>query len=472
MLTRSPALRSIVFMVVFFLAAFALLLFVWQRFGGVAPLSPKGYRVHVHFPQAQNLQPNADVRMAGVTIGKVVSVTPTTGRTDAVLEVERPYVPLRRGTKVMTRVKTLLGETFVALAPGSRDAPMIPEGGSISNADIAQTQQLDEVLGAFDAKTRTTLRRYLQMSAESVDGRGADLNDALGHLGPTAQQLDTLISTLDAQRGDLRTFIDKTGGVFDAIARRPDALRGLVRSGDSVLATTDRMRTGLRRTIDALVPLQRELRSTTGSALGAARLARPTLRTLRTPSRRAGAAIAGGERLGNALTSLFRDLPPSLRAGRAGLPATQRMLRASRPLSAQLLPAGRQLNPVLDLARAYDRDLIGSLGAFGAALQSTVTESDGVARHYLRAVLAANNETNAKQAKRPFTNRHNAYPRPGWLNELADGALTSSDCNNLTPDPNAPTVPVGASGVTPCKVQGGWTFRGHSSYFPQMSPAK
>jgi phospholipid/cholesterol/gamma-HCH transport system substrate-binding protein len=469
MLTRSPALRSIVFMVVFFLAAFALLLFVWQRFGGVAPLSPKGYRVQVHFPQAQNLQPNADVRMAGVTIGHVVTVTPTTGRTDAVLQIDRQYVPLRRGTKVMTRVKTLLGETFVALAPGSRNAPMIPEGGSIANADIAQTQQLDEVLGAFDAKTRTTLRRYLQMTAESVDGRGADLNDALGHLGPTAQQLDTLISTLDAQRGDLQTFIDKTGGVFDAIARRPAALRGLVRSGDDVLATTDRMRTGLRHTIDALVPLQRELRTSTGSALAVARLARPTLRTLRTPSRHAAAAISGGERLGRSLTSLFRDLPPSLRASRTGLPATQQMLRASRPLSAQLLPAGRQLNPLLDLARAYGGDIVGSLGAFGSALQPTVTESDGVARHYLRGLLAVNNESNGKEATRPYTNRHNAYPRPGWLNELANGALTSADCNNLTPDPNAPTVPIGTTGVTPCKVQGGWEFRGHTSYFPQIS---
>src|SRR3954467_11232005 len=221
MLTRSPAVRAIVFTVIFFLAAFALLLFVWQRLGGVTPLSPKGYRVHVHFAQAQNLQPNADVRMAGVKVGEVVSVTPTTGRTDAVLEIERPYVPLRQGTRVITRVKTLLGETFVGLAPGSRGPPRIAEGGSISNADIAPTQQLDEVLGAFDAKTRTTLRRYLQMTAESVDGRGGDLNDALGHLGPTAQQLDTLISTLDAQRGDLRTFTDKRCRFLDATSRRP-----------------------------------------------------------------------------------------------------------------------------------------------------------------------------------------------------------------------------------------------------------
>ena len=59
--------------------------------------------------------------------------------------------------------------------------------------------------------------------------------------------------------------------MFDALARRPAALRGLVRSGNSVLATTDRMRTGLRRTIDALVPLQHELRTSTGSALADAR---------------------------------------------------------------------------------------------------------------------------------------------------------------------------------------------------------
>src|SRR4051794_12526340 len=194
MLTRSPSLRSIVFMVTFFLAAFALLLFIWQRFGGVTPLTPKGYRVHVHFGQAQNLQPNADVRIAGVKVGTVVSVTPTTGRTDAVLQIDRQYVPLRQGTHVITRVKTLLGETFVALAPGPRGAAAIAEGGTIANSDIGQTQQLDEVLGAFDAKTRTTLRRYLEMTAETLDGRGGQLNDSLGHLGPTAQELDTLIS--------------------------------------------------------------------------------------------------------------------------------------------------------------------------------------------------------------------------------------------------------------------------------------
>jgi virulence factor Mce-like protein len=471
MLTRSPALRSIVFMVVFFVAAFGLFLFVWQRFGGVTPLKPQGYRVHVHFAQAQNLQQNADVRMAGVKIGTVVSVTPTTQRTDAVLEIEPRYVPLRQGTRTMTRVKTLLGETFVALAPGARSAPPIADGGAIANTDVAPTQQLDEVLGAFDAKTRTTLRRYLEQTADALDGGGYDLNQTLGHLGPTAESLDVLIRTLDSQGADLKRFISQTGGVFEALARRSDSLRQLVRSGDELLATTDRARAGLRGTIDALVPLQRELQASTASSLAAARTARPTLRTLRAPSRRAPAAIAGAERLGRELRALFADLPPSLRASRSGLPATQRLLRATRPLNAQLLPAGRQLVPVLDLARAYAPDIVGSLASFGAALQSTAAGTDGVQRHYLRSLITINNETSAKQVARPYTNRHNAYPRPGWLTDLATGPLKSSDCDHTKPNPGSPTFPVGTDGVAPCVVQGGWPFRGSTRYFPAMTPA-
>lgn len=471
MLTRTPAIRSIVFMLVFFVAAFGLLLFVWQRFGGVTPLSAKGYRVHVHFAQAQNLQPNADVRMAGVKIGKVVSVTPTTKLTDAELEIEPTYVPLRRGTRVITRVKTLLGETFVALAPGSRTARAIPDGGMIADRDIAGTQQLDEVLGAFDAKTRTTLRRYLEQTADAIDGRGYDLNQTLGHLGPTAAGLDVLISTLDAQGADLRTFVRQTGAVFDAVARRPESLRELVRSGDSVLAVTDKMSSGLRRTIDALVPLQRELRKSTRSGLAAARLARPTLQTLRPASPHARAAIAGARDLAHQLRGLFRELPPSMRATRAGLPATERFLDATRPLNAQLLPAGRQLVPVLDLAKSYRRDIAGAFASLGAALQVTAPGTDGVARHYLRALLTINNETSAKQVARPYTNRHNAYPRPGWLNDLAGGPLKSSDCDNIKPDPANPTAPVGVEGAPPCVVQGGWPFRGNTRYFPLMTEA-
>ena len=58
-------------MVVFALSCFGLLLFLWLSFGGPIPLKPQGYRVQVAFPEAATLATEADVRIAGVSVGKV-----------------------------------------------------------------------------------------------------------------------------------------------------------------------------------------------------------------------------------------------------------------------------------------------------------------------------------------------------------------------------------------------------------------
>ena len=58
-------------MVVFALSCFGLLLFLWLSFGGPIPLKPKGYRVQVGFPEATQLGLEADVRVAGVSVGKL-----------------------------------------------------------------------------------------------------------------------------------------------------------------------------------------------------------------------------------------------------------------------------------------------------------------------------------------------------------------------------------------------------------------
>ena len=58
-------------MVVFSLSCFGLLLFLWLSFGGPIPLQAKGYELKVPFPEATTLAETADVRMAGVNVGRV-----------------------------------------------------------------------------------------------------------------------------------------------------------------------------------------------------------------------------------------------------------------------------------------------------------------------------------------------------------------------------------------------------------------
>src|SRR5437868_6758014 len=125
--TQTPTRRALLMLVGFALVCFLTTLFVWRQFGGSSPFAPKGYRFHVLFQQGTNLAPNNDVRISGVSVGKVVAVTPRGQLTDATVQLDQRYVPLASDARAILRTKTLLGETFVALTPGTRTAPKLAD---------------------------------------------------------------------------------------------------------------------------------------------------------------------------------------------------------------------------------------------------------------------------------------------------------------------------------------------------------
>ena len=69
---QAPSVPRVLVMVLFALSCFGLLLFLWVSFGGPIPLKPNGYQFKVNVPEATQLGLEADVREAGVTVGKVV----------------------------------------------------------------------------------------------------------------------------------------------------------------------------------------------------------------------------------------------------------------------------------------------------------------------------------------------------------------------------------------------------------------
>src|SRR4051795_9917773 len=138
---QAPSLPRIITMVVFSLSCFGLLLFLWISFGGAIPLKPKGYQVHVHFPEATTLAQEADVRMAGVTIGKVrqKELDKRGATTNVTLEIKPKFAPLPSTTRAILRQKTLLGETYVELTPGTRGAKKLSDGSTINNRQVEPT---------------------------------------------------------------------------------------------------------------------------------------------------------------------------------------------------------------------------------------------------------------------------------------------------------------------------------------------
>ena len=98
-------------MAAFTLSVFGLLIFLWIAFGGSIPLGPEGYRFTVHMREAATLAVEADVRMAGVNVGKVKGKELDVGgaRTIVEVEIDEPYAPIAKDTRAILRQKTLLG---------------------------------------------------------------------------------------------------------------------------------------------------------------------------------------------------------------------------------------------------------------------------------------------------------------------------------------------------------------------------
>src|SRR5437764_1254213 len=148
-------------MALFALSCFGLLLYVWIAFGGPLPFKPHGYRFHVAFDEATQLSPQADVRISGVTVGKVIRLQRSLGRTDATVELQRPFAPIPSDSRAILRTKTLLGETYVQLTPGSPGVRKLPENGTLPPGQVQPTVELDEVLRSLDRPTRVELRRFV-----------------------------------------------------------------------------------------------------------------------------------------------------------------------------------------------------------------------------------------------------------------------------------------------------------------------
>ena len=157
--TRPPTVTRILIAVGFALSCFGLALFLWIAFGGPLPLKPEGYRFTVPFTEAAQLAAESDVRISGVSVGKVKSVQLSNkgDYADAVIELDSSYAPIPDNTRAILRSKTLLGETYVELTP------------EIGRKTVRQHVEILKAIRAGDGdRARAEMERHLDY-VESLD---------------------------------------------------------------------------------------------------------------------------------------------------------------------------------------------------------------------------------------------------------------------------------------------------------------
>jgi phospholipid/cholesterol/gamma-HCH transport system substrate-binding protein len=196
---QRPGAAAMFTMVAFTASCVGLLIFLWVSFGGSLPFTAEGYRFSVEFDQAVELAPDAQVDIAGVTVGRVVGVglDHRSGLSRAVIQIDKQFVPRPQDTRAILRQKTLLGETYVELTPGSPTAPKLPDGGVLPRAQVAPTVALDQIFSAFDPTTRRAFETWMQQGGIALTNRGEQFNAALADLYPFATNVDSVLAVLN-----------------------------------------------------------------------------------------------------------------------------------------------------------------------------------------------------------------------------------------------------------------------------------
>jgi virulence factor Mce-like protein len=454
---QAPSIAKILVAVGFTLSCFGLLLFLWVTFGGPTPFKAESYLFKARFPEAVTLAKQADVRLGGVTVGKVkaLSLPPAGNATEVEIEMDPKYGPIPADSRAILRQKTLLGESFIELTAGDSDR-LLPDGGLLPRSNTEEATQIDEIFQALDEPTRDAFQRWMANSAISVKGRALDLNDSFGNLGPFTSDATAILRLLRGQDDALQGLIRDTGTVFEAISARDQALAGAIVNSNTAFEAIASRDAALAETIQIFPTFNEESRLTLNRLAEFSSDTQPLVNALMPVADDLSPTFQSVERLAPDLKHLFIKLDPLIRSSRTGLPAARKIFRGLRPLMAALDPFLANFNPALGYLN-FQKSIVGDFLAnpsHGLAGKVAPIPGQPSPRHSLRQVGYFSSETLSIHPERLRTNRGQGYLAPLGLNSVAaarGGIFPNFDCRNTGEGeiPRSEATPMKA----PCFVQ-------------------
>lgn len=452
MIKQAPTLGRLAAMVAFALSCFGILLYLWVSFGGPVPIRPEGYRFKAQFPQSALLVNEADVRIAGLTVGHVKKKTlAKRGGQVVEMEIDRKYAPIPSDTRAILRAKSLLGQIYIELTPGSADAPKLPEGGTLRASQVQEAVEIDEILKTFDKETRRNFQGWVRELSKAIDGRGQDLNDAIGNLEGFSANGAQLLRILDEQDPALRRLVRNSGIALGAVNERKGQLRELVVNANNFFGATASRNDALAETIAVLPTFLDESRVTLDRLKTFSRDTDPLIQDLVPVAEQLRPTLHDVGLLAPDLEQLFRDLDPLIDESGRTLPHAARFLRGAAPVLGALHIYLPELNPILSFANFYQAPIAdffqNGAGSFNSVLPPN-SDKEGP-RHYLRQLGVINGRGVGMMQSRPEYDRGSAYVSPNYYARSRPlGVLESFDCKPT----GGKEKPLATSGSPPCFV--------------------
>jgi len=248
------------------------------------------YTIHAVFSNANGVQADSLVRIAGVNVGKVTSVSTEPGcksasttagacqAAEVTMEIDNQGLPIHSNATFAIRPRIFLeGNFFVDVLPGTPAAPVARDGHTFPIQQGVEPVQLDQVLTGLQSDTRRNLQILLQQYGSAVKQAGPSYNRSIQYWLP-AYEYSSIVAhdALGIQPHDLSNYIAAQGTTAGALDTHPQNLKNLITDFNTTANAFARENVALQNTV---IQLPRTLAAAT-PALNALNVSFPPLRQL------------------------------------------------------------------------------------------------------------------------------------------------------------------------------------------------
>jgi phospholipid/cholesterol/gamma-HCH transport system substrate-binding protein len=184
-------------------------------------LSPtSGTIVTAYFDKTIGLYAGSAVRVLGVKVGTIDSVTPEGGQVRVQFTVDSG-VQIPATVHAVVIAPSLVSDRYVQLTPAYDGGPELPPHSTLTRDRTASPVELDQLftsvdqlsqaLGPAGANKNGALSNLVDSAAANLSGTGDSLNNTL-------KQLSSAATTLDHSKGDLFGTVDNLGKITSTLA--------------------------------------------------------------------------------------------------------------------------------------------------------------------------------------------------------------------------------------------------------------
>ena len=379
------------------------------------------YNVRAIFDDAGNLISGENVKIAGVKVGTVSSVTPTPqGKAAIVLNIENPgFKDFRSDASCTIRPQSLIGEKYVDCLPtqprveGTPPPPPLPkipngrEGEGEYLLPVQNTSSPVDVDLLGDINRLPEQQRFtiiLNELGAGLAGRGSDLSEVIKRASPALQELDKVLQILANENHVLAKLAVDSDQALQPLAKVSSRVADFIVQSNTVAQAGAATRGALARNLALFPPFLEQLGPAVERVGRFAEQTTPTFTSLKVAAPGLNQAFTSLPAFSRSSEKFFVNLGQTSKISGPALVGVRPLLKRLETLGKAALPFTTNFSQLFGnlrstggLERIMDFIFLGTSSANGYDALGHFLRAEGVGNGCLKYEITPSSDTGCKR---------------------------------------------------------------------------